>query len=430
MALQEANQIIEAIKFAIQERRAREMDEVERKRIEADIEQRKIENERRLKEFDEQKRQFDISAKAAEAVRQAALAEARMKIGKEAAESGILPPGSEPYAQTPNGAGFSPINPAQASGHILNFPDGTRMAVPTPAIYAKQQADVERITQRPKVEADIEKARSLQADLLKKQEEAKDADLFRAMVQKQYEDQREEKRIKAENYRAELRAATDIKVANINKRGAVTEDVSPYINQLRTGTLSREEFMRMPLSNTDKMTAINSVTKSGDGIINNKQKEFIQDLTTLVEAVDAMDEVIKKGPQTGNILSGKIGGVLSTLNEEVRTPEKILEGRSSLIMKHFGEKGTLTNADVYRSKEGFIPSRSEPVKMRVAKRNQYVNDLKKLIRNKLRGLSDNQINLIMEDIGVNDIPDFAGIEGKKKAPAGADKFSKYYEGGK
>lgn len=424
MALGEVQQIIEILRNAQQQKLAQQELDQRKAEQEARANQNLMEQDQRDKAFQEQIKQHEAQNKIAQQAADLQLkvyklhgAQALQEIGQKYQETGVAPGGQvAPMATSSTGGDFSPINPQQATGAQLTIPgmeDLGSIQVATPERAAARQAGLDRIAMRPKVEAKIEESRALQADLLNKQDEAKSADFQRAAMMKVYDDERMDKKIKADAEQARLDRLSRERIANITKGGIDELDLTPIAQDAIEGKTSLEAINKLGISKLKKTQLINAVTGAGARILSQKQMDLVGDFSQLVNAIPYMDEIIRQQPQTTNYLSSKLGGVASTFDTQLRASEKELDARASVVARFLREKGNLSNQDITRVM-GLFPSRFDTVDVNIKKRDDFAKELTKIIDSQLDNVSPAQRNIIKKRVGLLDI----GLYGSQSKQVG------------
>ncbi len=413
MALQEVDRIIDILKTAHQQKMVEQEGKRRQEEQESLAQNRLAVRDQADKAFQQHVKDQEAQQKIAQQAADLQMkvyklhgAQALQQMGEEYQKTGVAPGGqAAPMATSATGGDFSPANPQQATGAQLTIPgmeDLGSIQVATPERAAARQADLTRITQRPKVEAQIEESRALQADMLNKQAEAKQADLDRVNVQKQYDDARAAKVQEAEMARLKLTLASHERIAKIS-RGASDMDLSPYAQQIIDGDLSRDDVLKLPIPKPDQMRLINAVTGAGAGILSKDQKELVGDFSQMVQAVKLMDQIIANQPQTHNKITSHIAGAFSSLDQNVTGPQEELNGHISLLARGFAkEKGNLSNKDIERVQK-MLPDRYQPVETNIKKRDDYLIELDRTIDAKLASVPKAQRDMIKKKVGLLDI---------------------------
>jgi len=401
--------VLEQTRLAIEKQRADAQTEAEKARIE----QQKAQLEQAKKEFD---LNHEIAKKHADLV----TAQVTSQLGNQYQQTGVAPAGTSvsPTIQG-NGGMASPVNPQQATSQMLDIPNVGQIQVATPEQYATRQADLSRITEKPKEEAKIRESQALQSDLLKKQEEAKQADFVRAIVQKQYDDNRAAASQTAETERAKLHIASAERIARIQAaaRDKTTGiDLSPFAQDAIDGKITKEEVARLPVTMQEKAAIVDAVRGTGSQILRKDQADLVGDMNQVVSTIPLMDQVIQNQPQTHNVISSHIGGLLSSGNQDVTAPEKELMARTSVISRFLKEKGNLSNRDIERVTK-MIPSRFNPLETNIKLRDDFRLELNKLLDSKLANLPDAQRNIIKKRVGLLDIAPYGAVQ--QAAPGGS-----------
>lgn len=434
MALAEVQHIMEILKTAHQQ-----------KMQEKELQQRQQEQEsqavNRLAVRDEADRAFQQHVKDQEAAQkihqQAADLQMKMyklqgskalqEMGESYQKSGVAPGGQvAPMGSGPTGD-FSPVDQTKATGAQITIPgmeDLGPIQVATPLVAAQKEAERSRITMAPAEEAKTREAVALTQARSQADQASDERDFRRAAAMKIYDDDRADKKLKADAELARLQRASMERIAAINHPTETGLDLSPIADDLIQGKNSLEGLNKLSLSKLDRTKLINAVTGSGARILNQKQMDLVDDYPQIIGAIPFMDEIIRQQPQSTNYLSSKLGGAVSTFDTSLRGVEKELDARASVVARFLREKGNLSNQDINRVM-GMFPSRFDTVEVNTKKRNDFVKELGKIVDAKLDNLSPAQRNVIKKRIGLLDVGMYGGGGKQQATPASSPQILKY-----
>lgn len=427
MALAEVQQIMEILKSAQQRK-------LDQQKIDADNEQNKNTNEYRKaliddahKHLDEDKRQFDaqhaLAIKAAEGVK-ATQDLAHLKTKSDLSQfilgGGVIPGDTTQAAGGGADNGFSPVGGASSPlatsvMHTIPMGEGSaplQLQLPSQSIYdaqqkeqAQKQAGISTILDRPKVDAKIEEARTLQADMLKKQDEAKQADLYKIMAQrgedakirKEAEDAqmaRLQYSQQQENYRAGLKNQQD------------QTDLSPYIMMGQTGELTQEDINKLPLKAAEKMKITNGVIAPGGRILSSTSKQSLMDMSTISTAVPHLDYALKL--LKDHPIAARTPGTdaYKQYQEALGQVELVLPQVGRIIA---GDKGRMSNQQIKYAEGSFLPSRN-PItadyQTNLKNRNDFVKTMDDVMNTHLTGMSEKHKAFLKDNFGIKPLGSF------------------------
>lgn len=365
-------------------------------------------------QIDQQDKHFSLVQKAAKAVQDVQTALHKQEITKNL-QAGIKLPGDTvtPGVGDPSVSqgGFSPINPAQATSEVHQLPgDLGSVTIDTPEVAATKDAAVARIAGAPKEEALIreQKARIGEQSILAAQN--KQADLDRMNAQKMYDDERAKQNKIADDARADKHNAVlkDIARIQASSRGQANQlpenfDLDDFTAKVINGDTAKEDIPKLLGKQSGNVQLL--LGKNGVKALSKDQVGLVGEFKMLVDSVSLMDQVIAQQPQTTNRISSHIQGGFSRLtNPDLSRSEQELAGRLSVIARNLmKEKGALSNKDIERA-TNMMPSSSEPVKMNITKRNNYVKELNSVIDAKLSDIPEKQRLIIKKKLGLLDIP--------------------------
>jgi hypothetical protein len=420
-----ARLLLDAINSGIQrEQKDKELSN-EKQRTFNENETRKEAHDIAVKQLEQQHEQFEANHQLLSQQAAIKVLETKQEIGKSIAQ-GIPVPGVQtaPAAEGTSGALFSPANPAQATQQIATLPQelgGGQMTVPSPTKFATDQANLQKILDRPKVEAKIEEARSLQADLLKKQEEAKVADFNRSMMQKAWDDARAaEMRTSQEKIARGHDDATRFVALH---RNALPEEwqsynLAPHIQDAMTGVLTREDFVKMALPKPVKDAIEVGVKSAGGNFLDKKQQESLGDYTNLTDVVGTMDKLLDILPKTqsnSRIATG-LAGLGEVNNRDIKDLKNRLEGSATIIGRAVSKDNRVSDQDAKRVGMGFFQDEFNSIKNNVEKREDFVRKVSNAIDARLVGVSPAQKQIIKQRLGLTTI---APYQLRTPAPAPA-----------
>lgn len=431
----------------IQQQQADSQREAEQSRAE----QQKEQLEQQKEALKQRAKEFEITSKAAKAVHDFNIFQETQKLGQQAM-SGIPITGAKatPVASSTGGEpNFSPVNPNQAgaqTAYTLPIQDssGQPMMIgpfPKPEDVAKQQADLEKIRDRPKVDAKIEESRALQSDLLNKQNEAKDADFKKMLIQKKLDDNRAElDRQSRERMNAATNAAhlAGMKLTKGLPQEWQDYDVTPHVQDALNGDLSREDFARVVLPKEVKQ-AIEVGVKMGGGVfLDKKQQDVAADYKALGGIVGIMDQLLGVIPKTEakGLLSGvKTGavGLLHTFDKDISSLQNQLEGHATVIGRTVSKDNRVSDQDAKRVGMGYFPKANDTYEHNVAKRNQYVKEVNEAIDAKFSMIPKGQREILKQKLGLTDIKPYglgipataAPAQPTQPSPAAIEYLKKY-----
>lgn len=410
------NALLEGVRIHTERQLHQKQQAIEQQRADAQTEAEKARIEQQKEELAQRKTQFEANLAMQKAAHNVAMVQATQALQEGFSKTGLTPPGAR----------INPTNPEAGIGTMtmpglgLNGADVT-MPIQTPQAAAAQAANTYQIANKPIEEAKIRVEAAKQKEIEEAKLAAKREDLDRMNVQKQYDDAREERRQKADLLRTQLEIASRERIARI-QRGSMEEDLTPYVHQAINGDITREDINAMPLKNKDdKMRIFNAVIGSGAGLLDKEQKALVGDFSQMVEATKLMDQIIANQPKTGNRLTSHVLGPLARLTDpNLSGPEQQLAGHISLIARGFAkEKGNLSNKDIERV-QNMLPSSSEPLDVNIKKRNDYLQELGKLIDSKLSNLPKAQREVIKKKVGLYGIdPPAQGQQAPQQVSPGA-----------
>ncbi len=436
MALDSVQLILEGLRQhsqrQFQQQGLAQQKEAETARQKADEEDRKARVQQAQDRLKEDQRQFDISAKAAKAINDLRMLNETQKV-TEGILKGVPVPGATVKPAAPMTTSGLPTmeNLNQANQYSQDYQTHTlpvmgsndqplSVTLPNREVFAKQQADVERIGRAPEEEFKMKQAAGVEAARIRAIQEGKGEDFARAMMQKQFDDARAADTQRAENWRAQLRANTDLQVAKMRKDAGSTSsiDLTPYAQDALDGKITKEDINRLPLKAPEKMKIIDAVRQQGAGILSKDQFELVNDFPQIINTLKYMDEIIDTQYKTGNKVTATLGGIAQHLNPNdtaTTTAVKELKARSSVTSRFLREKGNLSNRDVERVM-GMFTSEFNPIDVNIKLRDDFRNELEGLLDARLGNLPVEQRNIIKKRVGIWDIKPRMGSKPKATTP--------------
>lgn len=387
----------------------------------------------------ESTRQFnlshDLAVKNAMALRAAhnlAAAQASANLGKQYSETGIAPANSTvaPQAQTPQGLGYSPINPNDPNttpNQTLNLPgagsSGEDLNIPViqPKAYATQQADLQRITLKPGEEARQAAEEAKQAAEAVRQLQVKAADAERYRMQEEARTQQAQEATAARLQMAQDHNDTMRFVAGLahDSRLQPATDITPYIEQGKNGTLSSEDLNKIPgISKQDKVLINNAILSTGNTLINDKQKNLLMNFKPILTTIPNLDhalELLKTNPAEVRIPGT---AAYKAYEEDMKQVDKTLPNIARVIE---AQSGRLSNQQIKYSEGSFKPDKSligASYATNVKNRNDFVRTINEILKTQLAGMSPERQAVVKASYGIT--------TGNQVAPANASQDTHIY----
>ncbi len=414
MALQEVDRIIDILKTAHQQKMVEQEGKRRQEEQESLAQNRLAVRDQADKAFQQhikdQEAQQKIAQQAADLqmkVYKLHGAQALQQMGEEYQKTGVAPGGqAAPMATSSTGGDFSPANPQQATGAQLTIPgmeDLGSIQVATPERAAARQADLTRITQRPKVEAQIEESRALQADMLNKQTEAKQADLDRANAIKAADESRLQLQLDAQEKRAQAHDKILLTIAGMRAKKGVepTIDIEPHVQDVLDGRMSLEDFQKTPLAKIDKEAISEAVTQAGGRFLTKNQQELNTTVNGAAEALTIMKDFIDKTSFSDSTVGAITGAVNDYRNADIRKLNDQIKGRKLVMAQAITKQSprSISDKDAESILQGYTPTLTDTTKNKIIQYDKYVDILNKKVETELAPLKPAQAARIKASMG-------------------------------
>lgn len=383
------------------------------------------------RKFDEEVSQHVITNKAAKTLLDAQLAAHQagvnlqsQQMGEIYQKTGVTPAGatfSPAASSTPDGqANYTPVNPSQATGQVMQIPGMQSMTVQNPLDYAKQEAARATIIGAPAEAAKIREETAKQTAIEKGKIDLAVMTLDRINASKQYDETRAAQMKAAddarnvytqaqENYRARLMANS--------KNGSTDVDLSPYIVQANNGELTLEGIKKLPLKPSDQMKVLNGVISNGGRVLKDADQQTIKDMSTISTALPHLSnalQILKENPTEARIPGTQ---AWKNYNEAINQVELVLPQVGRIIA---GDKGRMSNQQIKYAEGSFIPSRN-PLQASYVTNEKNAKDFTKTMQdimdNHMIGMSPANKALIKENFGVKPLQ-LGGSAAPAAAPVG------------
>lgn len=309
----EYNPIVSGLQSGLQLRQQREQQKIEQERVqnERDYHDKLIEDsQQKLKQAQDQ---FDATHKLAESAHQVQLLGLKQGMQESLLKTGQAP-GFSKLSDNPDGT----VSYGAAGDHPL-FP-GSQITLPSPAMYAKNQADLERITLAPKTEQKISETDAAEAAKASKQLEVDSAKLAAEHKNKLAETaahdsvlmQIRKDQDDANLNRTKITAGATLGAASLHSQATVRaaqirtgaelfgdpsegkQDPSPYIQALQNGTMTDEQLKAQFQGQPVAAAYIRQAAFQGGKIvpITNQQQATISSLRQLTALVPKMEDLM------------------------------------------------------------------------------------------------------------------------------------------
>lgn len=441
MALQESNAIAQAFQNAFatilaNKERQRSLD-IEQQRASAATEAEKARIEQEKESLKQRQHEFDVTSKAAQALHNMQIMSEEQKIATGAAQTGIMPPGVGsspiPVGGSVNlpGIGQIPIPPQVAAGNTVSFPSGHTIDIPTPQVFAQQQADIARITNKPAEEAKTREQAAVQAAETERQlkvgQQGFQQRLQEIDKQNQYENQRQANMISAQAAIHNSENAAALQRAMITSSGGlfgmpgqfnsgvhiVTSDdgepqvihqnpadyITNTIGRLENGTLSSDELKKTDSKGAP--TILRLASQRGIVPLTKDQQTNLKDLEEVSKAVPLLKEMAEIRASSGTSF------VPGTDAYKLFEADKDKLGKyTANITRVLGNIRRLNTQDVELTLNSMIPSRApwKGATTGIDKYNEFVTSLQNDFNTATNTLPKNQQDLIRQRLGYNSFP--------------------------
>jgi hypothetical protein len=423
------------------------------KEREQEQEQQRIENQRKAQEtqakleqqrIDEEVKQHGIANKAAKALLDVQLAQHQQQIGQNYQQTGIAPSGTtmSPTASSlPSGeANFTPANPQQATGQMLNVPGVGSMQVASPEAAATRQANIADIAAGPsrktetlkqglETQRQVAVTQATQAAETDRQVKLATSAQAAAQALKKLE-------IEGENHRNAVTAGTQMKIAMLpysifqnSDPAARTAMTQPSIDAMSNGDISakqvRDQFNEKGLLGAGT-AVVSSFMSSGGVPPTDKQVDFKKKVQPIIDAVPLIQEYIGLLPKTSGGLSGLASGMThpDLLNPRLASIEKELEFNIAPVARTLGgdEGQRLQKALLGPAEGGYMPSKFKPTSYNVDNYNKFIKLLNSAVDSSLSSMPAGQRAHIKATMGLTKIP-FLDQNGQPVQAAAAEQDS-------
>lgn len=423
MALEEAMGVAEAFRFAAQHALAkRQLDQVK--------EERDTQAQLARDRFNEEIKQHQENAK-----RQATLDKAQLdvyganlsQLGQKALDNilqgGAPPPGTtiSPTASSlPSGeANFSPMNPQQATGQIVQMPGYAPQQTPTTEGYAQNQSRLWDMVNAAKNKQELVKEAAKQAEIEKGKVEMAAAMMDRLNTSKKYDEDRAaataEAAWKRDKYRVDADNANRLTIANINAKKGTEPlyDIKPHVLDGLNGNVTQEVFNKVQLPKGDKQAITDAMTQIGARFLTDKQKELFDTMQGASEALKPMTDLIDKSSYSEGTTDAIPLAAKDYLNSDIRAIHNRLQGRALMMASVVSGQppSRISDPDVKATLKGYIPTLLDTTKNKIIQYDSFVDILNKKIKTQLKDFSEKQQSVLAANIGYP----FSHYEGNKTA---------------
>ena len=390
MGQQEVQNVLNTLMFKQQQNLAQQKQAQEQTQNEAEnkLKQQQIQDVQN--QLAEQQRQFNITHKAT-----AALNDLEMQQREQNLVGGIkqgLPvPGETEISRRPVQIATDPDTNQPVMGEMVlhQLPSGHQVELPSQETLNKQNYYQVEL---PKIKAQ-ERAKEQEI------EQTKQADFGRFQMQKGIDLDRTQLTQDAEDRRNAATNKTRLAVAAM--KGGQTYDVTPYINGGIEGDYTVDDIKKF-LPKTDAITALNSLASQGFRPVTKQQQDFLSQLKGNADLIPKMDQFIGALPDTTSMAGGVTAGIGSMFDSGLKNLENEIQGRAMPLARSIGmDKGNIPLKLLDKTISGYIPSRYTPKAQNIIRRNDFANDLDKMIDSHLANLSPQQRLLIKKKYGLD-----------------------------
>lgn len=362
----------------------------------------------RNKALDQAEEHFNVTTKAAQALHNLQLFQARMQAQQQlsgpaaaGASLGTNVAGAKLVGTSGNDAdSTSGTNTWQLPPELGSNPDGSPLTVNAPSFEALTAQE------------NAAKANETNA--------AHQWEIDRDNVKKGWDDARTKATIDAENQRAANRNAVDMAIARLKtsnnnpfgdgnpsnpNQNDPQQALQTYVHGLADGTYTADDINKTFSKNKNAaQLVLTTAAQSGVVPLNKDQQNALKIVSQLVPNISKFDDYLSQIPNTTNTIASHVWGLANAGNSTLNTTENEFDNLLPDMSRMFGDKGRLALQQMRYTQAGSSPSKFLPKAANVEKRNNFAASINNYLDSQLNNIPAPQRALFKQKVGLTNIP--------------------------